>query len=85
MAVVRGVVPVKAWLLARGPFAKGFLGAALALGLLLVLTWVSLRWQEFEVMRADIAFIHPQIQQAREQAKAAAPSPPPVVQAPKSP
>lgn len=60
-----------------GPFAKGATGMALVLVLWMVSIWIYARYQEFVIMRADIAVIHPQIEQMRRQAPqpSAAPAP----------
>lgn len=76
--------PTKRFLVRLGPMLKGAVGAVLVLVAWLVITWVSLRWQEFQIMRADIAYIHPQLEQAR-QADAAKRATPPAPVPPKAP
>lgn len=54
----------------------GAAAAAVTWALLMSAMWVHDRWIEFEIMRADIVYIHPQIEAARRR-EAPTPTPPP--------
>ncbi len=58
------------------PYLKGAIGALLILCLYLCYSWLSLRWIEFQIMRADIAFIHPSLEAQRAKIAAQQAEPP---------
>lgn len=72
------------WKKYRG-LVQGVVGAALVLGLYLVGSWCLERWTEFKIMRADIIFIHPQIEAARREQVKPAPASTPETPAPTTP